>query len=558
MSSETKPLWQVNADKFAAYRDASMAEVEKYFPTAEGFVSRHLDPLPDPLPLNVTGLPKEYLNPFDYNIIETDPIELLKEIAARKYTAMQVAAAYMRASVLGQRVLNCVTEFLPEMAYEQAQYLDKYIEENGQPVGPLHGLPVSLKDHIALKGHRSTYLSTALLENRTSHTSAIATILKGAGAVFYQRTAQPQFMMHIEGTSMLHGTTKNPFNTSLTSGGSSSGEGASLGFHSSCVGFGTDIGGSIRGPASMQGVYGFKPTVGRLPFMDLFAPIGGCEAIQATLGPLGRTLAIAEMVVKTVIGAKPWKLRRELSATPWQTEVVAKDLEKKLRVGVLASDGIVTPQPPVARAVREVEAKLKAAGTVDGVEIEVVPFIPFKHEDAWRIISSLWFEDGGKGFLELLDKTGEPLMELSKFIMTENPHVKELSIQQLWALNCEKYAYRDAYNQHWSDSGIEVLVAPIIPGPPQPHGTSNYLCYSSQWNLLDYPAITFPVTTVDQQKDVPYKDYKPLNAKDEDFYKRYQPEVYKGAPVSLQLVAPRNEDELLIEGLKIVEKVLRE
>lgn len=554
-SSESKALWEINAAKFASYRDASMAEVEKYFPTAEGFVSKHLDPLPEPLPLNVTGLPKEYLNPFDYTIIETDPIVLLKEIADKKYTAMQVAAAYMRASVLGQRALNCVTEFLPKMAYEQAEYLDKYLEENGKTVGPLHGLPVSLKDHIALKGFRNCFSFTALLDNFMEHTSAIVPILKDAGAVFYQRTTQPQFLMHLEGSSYLHGVTKNPFNTNLTCGGSSSGEGASLGFHSSCVGLGTDIGGSIRGPASMQGAYGFKPTVGRLPIGDLFMPGPGSEAIAGTIGPMGRTLAISDLLTKVIIAAKPWKVRRELTATPWNPEL-AMDGVKKLKIGVLFSDEVVTPQPPVARALKEVEAKLKAAGSVDGIEIEVVPFTPYKQDEAWRIISSLYFEDGGHFKRSLLEQTGEPVMELSKFIMTENPNVKPLSIRDLWSLNCEKYEYRDAYNEHWAKSGIDVLVCPTGPGAAQPHGTTTYWGYTSQWNLLDYPGITFPVTFVDQEKDVPYVDYKPLNPKDEDYYKRYSPETYKDAPIALQLVAPRGEDEFVVECLKVVEKAL--
>lgn len=553
--SKEKAEWEVNAAKARAYRDASMAEVEKYFPCPEGFVSKHLDPFPDPMPLNVTGFPKLYLNPFDYTIIETDPIVLLEEIASKKYTALQVAAAYMRASVLGQRAINHVTEFLPKMAYEQAVYLDKYLEENGKTVGPFHGLPVSLKDHIALEGMRNNFALTALVENTLDYTSLIALILKDAGAVYYQRTTQPQFLMHLESSSNVYGTTCNPYNTSLTCGGSSGGEGASLGFHSSCIGIGTDIGGSVRGPASMQGVFGFRPTVGRLPVNDLYMPGGGSEAILGTVGPMGRTLAICELLVKTVIDAKPWKKRRELSSVAWEPEKALKDV-KKLRVGILSSDGVVTPQPPVRRALEEVAEKLKSAGSVDGIEIEVVPFEPLKHDEAWTIISSLYFEDGGKYKISLLEETGEPVMELSKFIITENPNVRPLSIKDLWTLNVQKYQYRDAYNSHWADSGIDVLVCPAGPGAAQPHFTTKYWGYTSQWNLLDYPGITFPVTYVDPEKDVADPDYKPLNETDEMYYTRYSPEVYKDAPIALQLVTPRCEDELLIECMKLVEKAI--
>lgn len=556
MTVTEKAQWQINAAKACAYRDATMAEVEKYFPLPEGFVSKHLDPFPDPMPLNVTGFPKLYLNPFDYNIIETDPVVLLKEIAEKKYTAVQVAAAYMRAAVLGQRAINHVTEFLPKMAYEQAVYLDKYLEEHGKTVGPFHGLPVSLKDHIALEGHPNNFALTALVDGVLDYTSTIALILKDAGAVYYQRTTQPQFLMHLECSSNVYGTTANPFNTSLTCGGSSGGEGASLGFHASCIGIGTDIGGSIRAPASMQGVYGFRPTVGRLPIGDLFVVGRGNEAIKGTIGPMGRTLEICELLVKTVIDGKPWKALRELTNKDWEPEKALKDV-KKLRIGVLSTDGVVTPQPPVRRAIAEVSDKLRSAGSVNGVEIEVVPFQPLNHDEAWTIISSLYFEDGGDFKLSHLAKTDEPVLELTKFIMTENPNVRHLTIKELHALNAQKHRYIRAYNQHWANSKIDVLLCPTGPGAAQPHFTTKYWGYTSQWNLVDYPGITFPWTFVDPEKDVSDSYYKPLNFTDESYYKRYSPEVYKDAPIALQLVAPRSEDELLIESLKLVEKAIR-
>ena len=551
--------WKELSKKACDQRDASMAEVEKYFPCPEGFVSKHLDPLPEPMPLNVTGLPKLYLNPQDYEIIETDPIVLLEAIASKKYTSMQVAAAYMRASVLGQRVLNCVTEFLPEMAYEQALYLDKYLEENGKTVGPLHGLPVSLKDHIALAGHTNTFSLTALVDNVLDYTSLIATILKDAGAIFYQRTTQPQFLMHMECHSNIHGRTDNPFNTSLSCGGSSGGEGASLGFHSSCIGLGTDIGGSIRGPAAMQGMYGFKPTSNRTPYSDLYGPMPGAASIPAAIGPLGRTLAISELVVETILKTKPWKKLRELSTTPWNTEEASEFIQdkKKLVIGVLMNDEVVSPQPPVTRALKEVTDKLKAVGSVDGIELELVPFKPYKHAEAWRIVSSLYFEDGCDYKLGLCDSVGEPLLPLSVDCLQKNPNVHHLTIHELWELNTEKHQYQAEYNKHWKASGIDVLLCPTLPGTAQPHEANKYWCYTAQWNMLDYPGITFPVTVVDQEKDLFVPGYKPTCGIDGEYYNIYKPEKYVDAPVALQLVAPRNEDELVIEGLKLIEKALK-
>lgn len=545
--------WKVLAQKGRDIRDKSMAEVEKFFP-ANG--SKHLDALPDPLPLNVTGLPKEYLSAHDFEIVETDPVVLLKAIASKKYTALEVASAYMHASVLAQRVLNCVTEFLPEMAFNTAVSLDKYLEEHGKTVGPLHGLPISMKDKLDFAGRANNFALTALVDNVVEKDCAIVEILREKGAVYYQRTTQPQFLKHVECDSNIYGYTLNPFNTTLTCGGSSGGEAASAGFHSSCVGIGTDKGGSIRAPAGMQGLYGFKPTSGRLPIADTFNPLGG-DSIKSTIGPIGRTLEITQLLTKLIVDSKPWIKRRELAAIPWSVEPL--EGKQTIRVGIMESDGLINPQPPVKRAIEEVRSKLESIGSIDSIEIEVVSFQPHKHDVAAGISARLFFEDGGETDLELLEKVGEPLMPLTQIIFSDrNPFKpKKMEVRELWALTKKQFHYSEDYNQYWIKSGIDVLVCPLLPGPPQPHNTSVSLAYTAHWSFLDYPGISFPVTSVDQEKDLPYTDYQPKGLIDESYLKRYKPEVYKDAPVALQLVAQRNEDEKLLECMALIEKALR-
>ena len=105
--------------------------------------------------------------------------------------------------------------------------------------------------------------------NKAPDDALILKILWEAGCVFYARTTQPQTLMHLETASNFYGTTTNPFNKDLTSGGSSGGEGALLGMRGSCLGMGTDIGGSVRSPAANCGIYSFRPTTKRVPY-------GGC------------------------------------------------------------------------------------------------------------------------------------------------------------------------------------------------------------------------------------------------------------------------------------------
>lgn len=555
----TNEQWKTLSTDACERRDQSMADIEKYFPLPKGFESNHTAELPDPLPLNVTSFPKKYLNPFDYTIISTDPIVLLKEIADKKYTAVQVAGAYLRCAVLAQKTVNCVTEFLPDMALEMATKCDKYLEEYGKTMGPLHGLPISLKDMVCLKGYPQSFSAVALSTNIAGWTSLIVDILSDAGAVYYQRTTQPQSLMHLECNNNIFGTTCNPYNRNLTSGGSSGGEGAALGFGSSAIGLGTDIGGSIRNPAAMQGAFGLKLTSNRLPVFDCFSVVAGSEAIAPAIGPMGRTVEIVELVTKVICEAEPWKVMRELSNKPWDS----KSLEgkKKLVVGIQYSDGVVTPQPPVQRALKEAVEKLKAAKSAEGIELEIVEYKPYKQDEAWEIISGLYFEDGGEDELKLFESVGEPVLPMTKFIMGGS-NVKNLTISELWERNKAKYKYRDEYNKHWLESGVDVVITPAYPGPAQPCSdaenlNSTWWGYTSIFNLMDMPSCTFGTTFVDQEKDKAIEGYSPLNEKDEAYYLRYKPEVFVDAPVALQVAAARGDDELLLEATKILSKIIK-
>ena len=111
--------------------------------------------------------------------------------------------------------------------------------------------------------------------------------------------------MHLETSSNFYGATTNPFNMQLTSSGSSGGEGALLGLRGSCLGIGTDIGGSIRSPAANCGVYGLRPTSHRLPFDGLAATMLGQEHIVPVIGPLSTSLAGLKLFMKTLIAAQP-------------------------------------------------------------------------------------------------------------------------------------------------------------------------------------------------------------------------------------------------------------
>lgn len=444
----------------------------------------------------------------------------------------------------------------------RAKYLDDYLANHKKPVGPLHGLPISVKEHIGMKGLGLNGGFVSWWDHKGAEDALILRLLWKAGCVFYVRTTQPQTLMHLETSSNLYGETVCPFNRNLTSGGSSGGEGALIGLRGSCLGIGTDIGGSIRSPAANNGVYGFRPTSYRLPVGGFTATMMGEEHIVPVVGPLSTSLQGCKLFMKTLIDQKPWLKEPSLLPFPWRDNVsylTKSDGKKRLKVAVLWDDGVVKPHPPVIRALKEVSSKLKSIP-----EVELVDWKPYKHAHAWEIISSLYFADGGKEEKEAIDASGEPWRPLSHFIITEQPCCKELTVPEVWNWTVKREAYRAEYAELWNrtaaagdeESAVDVILCPVGPGAAPPLNHARYWGYTSQWNLLDYPALVFPVTKVDQEKDQAEVGYKPMNDQDEFNYKLYSPAAYVDAPVSLQLVGRRYEDEKIFEALEFIQEAI--
>ena len=416
-----------------------------------------------------------------------------------------------------------MTELLPEEAIARASELDKYYEEHKGPIGPLHGLPISVKEHIGMKDKGLNAGFISWWDRKGEDDANVLKILWKAGCVFYARTTQPQTLMHLETSNNLYGVTCNPFNRDLTPGGSSGGESALIGLRGSCLGIGSDIGGSIRSPSANCGLYGLKPSSYRIPTDGWSATMLSQEQIVAVIGPLSTSLGGVKLFMKTVLGAKPWRIEPSVLPIPWRDQDSHLDISagKKLKVGVLWSDEIVKPHPPITRVLREIVERLQ-----DVPEVEVVPWKPYKHDEAWEIIATLYFADGANEEREALEASGEPWRPLSKFIIEENPHVKHLSLEEVWYWTTRREMYRRAYAKAWNETAtgegktgepegtVDVILAPVGPGVAPLIDHARYWGYTSQWNLLDYPALVFPVSKVDPKLDVAEEGYKPTNDQD--------------------------------------------
>jgi Asp-tRNA(Asn)/Glu-tRNA(Gln) amidotransferase A subunit family amidase len=268
------------------------------------------------------------------------------------------------------------------------------------------------------------------------------------------------------------------------------------------------------------------------------------------------------MFMKTIIDAKPWLKEPSLLPFPWNEGDAFKG--RKPKIAVLMDDGVVKPHPPVTLALKQVVEKLKANGNV-----EIVEWIPYKHDEAWAIIvqpplhltmditdfwqANLYFCDGGAEDFAAMEEADEPELPLTTHIL-RNEHVQTHTIPSMWSAVQKRDAYRMAYARHWNSTAsstgphgelegvVDAILCPVGPGAAPKIDTSKWWGYTSQWNLLDYPAVVFPVDRVDPAKYSDAEKYTPRNERDRynwDLWEHHGAEGYKNAPVSLQLVGRR-------------------
>lgn len=263
---------------------------------------------------------------------------------------------------------------------EDAKHLDAYFAENKKPIGPLHGLPVSLKDQFHVKGVETTMGYVGWIgtfqgnkddPRRGVFESELVRELRALGAVLYCKTSVPMTLMAGETANNIIQYTWNPKNRLLSCGGSSGGEGALIALKGSPGGFGTDIGGSIRIPAAFNGLYGIRPSSGRIPYEGAANSMDGQNTILSVIGPIAATAGSLKLLFKAVLSQQPWYHDPLVVELPWRDEIEQGTLALikesaaspgKLAFAIMRHDGVVRPHPPVARGVEIVVRTLKRLG----------------------------------------------------------------------------------------------------------------------------------------------------------------------------------------------------
>src|SRR6516165_10947513 len=308
-------------------------------------------------------------------------IDLAALIRSKKVSAKEAAAAALARLDAVNPKINAVVDHRPDDVLKEASRVDAAIAR-GEDVGPLAGVPVTVKVNIDQEGFATTNGLKQQRDVIAKSNSPVVDNLRKAGAVILGRTNTPAFSYRWFTSNHNHGDTKNPRDPSLTPGGSSGGAGSAVAAGIGHIAHGTDIAGSIRYPAYACGVHGLRPTVGRIPAFNAALPersIG--PQISAVSGPLARTindirLALAAMSAKDV--RDPWWVPAPLEGPPMPK-----------RAALCLNPDRLDPVAEVVAAVADAAKRLQRAGwTVE----EIADTPPMREAADWQ--TKLWLGDG--------------------------------------------------------------------------------------------------------------------------------------------------------------------
>lgn len=468
--------------------------------------------------------------------------------------------------------VNCLHEIFFEAALADAKELDAYYAEHKRTKGPLHGVPVSLKDQFHVKDVETTmgyvgWINT--FEGKKgdarfkTYESEMVRELRDLGAILYCKTSVPHTLMAGETVNNIIEYTWNPKNRYLAAGGSSGGEGALIGLKGSPIGVGTDIGGSIRIPAAFNGLYGIRPSGGRLPYEGMANSMDGQNSILSVVGPLGTTARSVKLIVQSLLSQKPWLYDPLVVEIPWREEQyqsvwnTVNNSLGQLTFGIMRTDNIVNPQPPVARAVDIVAKAVAKAGH------QVITWQSPSYAEGLRIIYNTWLFDGGKDVHGAFALSGEPIAEQVVMSYGKEPR-EEKSASYIAQNNVEqrnwKKQYMDAWNATASETEtgqpIDCIIAPLAPYPAPRPGRYKWYGYSSFVNGLDYTSVVVPVTLADKDVDKYEDGYKPISDQDKEAFHSYDAEIYDGAHVSIQLIGRRLQEEKMLALAEYVGQII--
>ncbi len=481
--------------------------------------------------------------------------DLAGRIAAGEISAADAVEAHIARIEEVNPKLNAVVWKRYDAARAEAKSADARRAAK-EPLGPLHGVPITIKECLDLEGSPSTFGIVARREHRAAADDPHVARLRAAGAIVLGKTNVAQLLMYIESDNPVYGMTRNPWDAERTPGGSSGGQAALVAAGGTPLGLGTDIGGSNRVPAAFCGIVGFKPTAGRMPDLGRASIPVGQQAIRSQVGVFGRDVADVALGLRIAAGAP--------DGVPPLQDADGVDVAR-LRVGWFDDDGIFPATPASRRAVAEAADGLARLGA------RITPWRPPDPAAAEGLFYGLLSGDRFAGERRALGATArDPRIKLLEGAATMPRPVVKL---MLWATGRRRTAELMRHfgpydaDTYWRRSealldyqakvlaaldGLDVVLSPASPLPALRHGASAELgvmgVYATLYNVLGWPAGVVPVTRVR-----PGEGSERAASRDpHDVAARETERAAEGMPIGVQLAARPWHDHVALAAMAAV------
>lgn len=424
--------------------------------------------------------------------------EIAAQIRRREISAVDVARVHLdRIESLNPK-LNAFVDCQPEVVLAQARDAEK-MALSGGALGPLHGVPLSIKSSIGVAGHRCESGSRLRAGHIAREDAPLVKRLRAPGAIILGVTNAPELLMAWETDNLLYGRTNNPWDLTRTAGGSSGGEAAAIAAGLSAGGVGSDGGGSIRQPAHFCGICGLKPTPGRIPSTGHYPKAGGPFALLGVVGPVARTVEDLRILFEVMTGPD--------DGDPCSAPVALREISEvelqSTNIGFFEDDCRTPVTRETRSAVRQAASLLKSCG------FDVDAFRPEGLEEARQ----LWWEFFGTAGGMILDpmfkncETDQSPI-LREFLLWTKTNAAAHTGESLLAAWLGRDAIREKILVQMRD--YPLLLCPVAAIPAFRHGEREWLVegktvqyldawsYCEWFNLLGFPAVVVPIGFSDE------------------------------------------------------------
>lgn len=407
--------------------------------------------------------------------------EMRLRIARKDISPVELTRRSLERAAETEPTLNAFFQLLPDEAMAAAQAAETAVM-SGAALGALHGIPMSVKDLIAVGGARFAFGSKTMESNVAAEDAPAVERARAAGAVVIGKTTTSEFGCKPVGDSPLTGITRNPWNTDKTPGGSSAGAAASIAAGVTPFGLGTDGGGSIRIPSCFTGLAGIKGSFARVPVWPTSA-----TPTLSHVGPMARSVADAALLFSAIAGYD--------ARDPFAIAGPVPDVQAACNEGVEGMRVAWSPTlgyaRPVADVVEIVEAAVKRFEDA-GATVELVEDI--FEEDPGDLWTAEFYAGVG---IKLRDVLREQRDILDPAVADILEPALDQEMQDYYAKVFERYAVRERMASLFAD--YDVLISPVLPvtsldvgtNVPDSHADRNlvsWVYYTYPFNLTGQPA----------------------------------------------------------------------